>query len=75
MKYKINDLVKVIKNDMSLVIKHPGPKDDEFFDQIGIIIKRLTVESWVALNWYGVLFQSGYYEVRHDAIEVINESR
>ena len=31
---KVGDLVKVVKNDMSLVVKNPGPKDNKFFNKI-----------------------------------------
>lgn len=70
---KVGDLVKVIKNDMSLVIKSPGPKDNNFFNQIGTIVKIYEPADWEIENpWYGVLFPAGYYEARHDALEVIN---
>jgi len=69
---KIGDLVKVIKNDMSLVIKTPGPKDNRFFDQVGTIVKFYEPAVWEVNNpWFGVLFPSGYYEARCDALEKI----
>ena len=69
---QVGDLVKVIKNDMSLVIKAPGPKDNKFFDQIGTIVKLYEPATWEVKNpWYGVLFSSGYYEARHDALCLI----
>ena len=73
---RIGDLVKVVKNDMSLVIRNPGPKDNKFFDQVGTIVKIYEPAKWEVTNpWYGVLFPAGYYEARSDAIEVINEGR
>ena len=72
---KVGDLVKVIKNDMSLIIKSPGPKDSMFFDQIGTIIKAYQPAVGCLNPWFGVLFPAGYYEVRADAIEVISENR
>ena len=68
---KVGDLVKVIKNDMSLVIKSPGPKDNNFFDQIGTIIKIYEPAS--VGQWLKVIFPSGIYEAREDAIELISE--
>ena len=68
---KVGDLVKVIKNDMSLVIKSPGPKDNKFFDQVGTIIK--IYEPVNIGPWFKVIFSSGCYDVRADAIEVISE--
>ena len=71
---KVGDLVKVIKNDMSLVIKTPGPKDSRFFDQVGTIVKFYEPAPWEVKNpWFGVLFPAGYYEARADALEVISE--
>ena len=70
---KVGDLVKVIKNDMSLIIKSPGPKDNKFFNQVGTIVKIYDPADWEVLNpWYGVLFPAGYYEARADALEVVN---
>tara|TARA_B100000131_G_scaffold310920_1_gene343115 strand:+ start:313 stop:543 length:231 start_codon:yes stop_codon:yes gene_type:complete len=69
----VGDPVKVIKNDMSLVIKTPGVKDNKFFDKIGTITNLVAEDfSGGLFKWYGVLFDSGFYVVREDAIEVIN---
>ena len=71
---KVGDIVKVIKNDMSLVIKNPGPKDNMFFDQIGTIVFYYEPAKWeFPRPWYGVVFPSGYYEARADALEVVSE--
>ena len=67
---KVGDLVKVIKNDMSLVIKTPGPKDNRFFNQIGTIV---NVKDARLFRWANVLFPAGLYAAREDALEVINE--
>ena len=70
---KVGDLVRVVKNDMSLVIKTAGPKDGNFFNQIGTIVKVYEPKQWqVILSWYGVLFPSGYYNARRDALEVVS---
>ena len=69
---KAGDLVKVVKNDMSLVIKYPGPKDAKFFDQTGIVIKQAK-HGYRLYCWYKILFPSGLYETREDAVEVISE--
>ena len=71
---KAGDLVRIIKNDMSLVIKKPGPKDSKFFDQVGTIIRE-TPYKYRLFRWFEVFFNSGIYETREDAIEVINEGR
>ena len=73
---KVGDLVKVIKNDMSLVIKSPGPKDNKFFNQVGIVIKVHDPEKGYEADnpRYGVLFPAGYYDARRDALELIRES-
>lgn len=71
---QVGDLVKVIKNDMSLVVKRPGPKDNKFFDQIGTVIKIYEPAKWEVANpWYGVLFAHGYYEARKDALMLISQ--
>ena len=76
---KKGDLVKVIKNDMSLVmpcIAGGQPKNNFFFDQIGIIITVYDPAAWeVDKPWYTVLFPAGYYDARVDALELINENR
>ena len=72
---KIGDLVKVIKNDMSLVIKFPI-KDNLFISQFGTIIHvydRKKLETFY--SWYGVIFPAGYYEAREDALEVISHPK
>ena len=75
----IGDIVKVVKNDMSLVmpcIVGSLPKNNLFFNQIGIIISVYDPAAWEVNNsWYTVLFPAGYYEARLDALELINESR
>ena len=69
---KVGDLVKVIQNDMSLVIRNPGPKDNKFFDQIGTIVKIYEPATWeTSRPWFGVLFPAGYYEARADALKKI----
>ena len=69
---KPGDLVRVVKNDMSLIIKNPGPKDNKFFNQVGTVIKVYDPKKWDLFSeWYGVLFPSGYYNARKDSIEVI----
>lgn len=69
----VGDLVRVVKNDMSLVIRSPGPKDSLFFDQFGTIVHVYEPAEWeYTRSWYGVLFPSGYYEARADALELIN---
>ena len=69
---KVGDLVRVIQNDMSLVIKKPGPKDNKFFDQIGTIVKAVKPNYGSSfIPWFEVLFSCGYYEARKDALEKI----
>jgi len=71
---KTGDLVKVIKNDMSLVIKKPGPKNNKFFNQIGTIIKEAPYK-YRLYRWFEVHFPSGVYETREDAVEIISAAR
>tara|TARA_B100001250_G_C19619622_1_gene708767 strand:- start:451 stop:672 length:222 start_codon:yes stop_codon:yes gene_type:complete len=72
---KKGDLVKVIKNDMSLVIPSLAssqPKNNFFFGQIGIIIEIYDPAAWEVNNpWYTVLFPAGYYDARRDALELL----
>ena len=71
---KVGDLVKVIKNDMSLVIPVSGIKNSRFFDQVGIILSKARwTGEWC--EWWIVQFPMGLYEASFDAIEVISESR
>jgi hypothetical protein len=67
---KVGDIVRVVLNDMSLVIKKPGPKDSKFFNKLGTIIK---CNKYRLFNWYDVLFSVGIYEAREDAIEVVSD--
>ena len=70
---KIGDLVKVVKNDMSLIIKIEGMKDNLFFDGVGTIVKEFPEMRWqMPYSWYEVLFPSGIYSAREDAIEVLS---
>tara|TARA_B100000287_G_C20243541_1_gene627115 strand:+ start:260 stop:472 length:213 start_codon:yes stop_codon:yes gene_type:complete len=69
---KSGDLVSVVKNDMGLVIKCPGPKDNGFFNQTGIVIKESDYK-YRLYSWYLIMFPSGIYEAREDAIKVIND--
>ena len=68
---KVGDLVEVIKNDMSLVIRNPGPKDNKFFNHIGLIVEFYDPAIWGGQPWYGILFPVGYYEARADALKVV----
>ena len=72
---KSGDLVKVVKNDMSLVIRNPGPKDSKFFNQVGTIIRVYERQKWDTLfSWYRVMFPAGIYEARQEALELIREN-
>jgi hypothetical protein len=66
---KKGTLVSVMKNDMSLVIRKGDAKDSLFFNSTGTI---LTVHEDMTLHiphvWYDVLFPSGIYCAREDAI-------
>jgi len=73
---KPGDLVKVVKNDMSLVVKNPGPKDNKFFNQIGTIIKVYERQKWdTVFSWYRVMFPAGIYEARQDTLAIIEEAK
>ena len=70
---KVGDLVKVIENDMSLVIPISGMKNNRFFDQVGIILSRSEVYRGEWCEWWLVQFPAGLYEASYNAIEVIHE--
>jgi hypothetical protein len=71
---KTGDLVKVIENDMSLILPVQGPKNNRFFDQIGIVLGENREDcSRLYGHWWFVKFPAGLYEARSDAVEVINE--
>ena len=75
---KVGDLVKVIRNDMSLVIKKPGMKDNRFFDQVGVILDVCHLEPCrchfeTGMKYWVVQFPAGIYEAQTIAIEVIND--
>jgi len=70
---EVYDLVKVIKNDMSLIICKNASKDSLFFSGIGIVIKTYAPDGWnVPHLWFDVMFPSGIYSAREDSIELIN---
>ena len=75
---KIGDLVKIIKNDMSLAHPITGTKNNHFFNKVGTIvdiIEQYTKYVNEYSLWYDVMFDSGIYRVREDALESINENR
>ena len=71
---KVGDLVRVVKNDMSMAIKESDnwlgfDSDCLFFNKVGTVIKVYSID------WYEVLFSVGVYVVKEGAVEVINEVR
>jgi len=85
---KQGDLVKVIKNDMSLAFNaRTKRKDNRFFHKTGIILyefnePNLARQKWRWPKnafyhiWYSVYFGSiGIYHLREDTMMVDNESR
>ena len=85
---KAGDLVRVVKNDMSLAFNaKTRMKDKKFFNRTGIVIDiyqdlnlRRRGDGWVRdhiqYSWYDVYFGSvGLYHVREDILVVENESR
>ncbi len=73
---KPGDLVKVVKNDMSLSFNSTGDRDRKFFSKIGIVVDKYSAltEKWTR-EWYDVIFDVGIYHIREDALEIIDESR
>jgi len=74
---KAGDLVRIIKNDMSLSFNSDGQRDRLFFSKIGIIVDKysaLKKEVW-SRGWFDVMFDIGIYHVREDALEIIDENR
>ena len=80
---KVGDLVQPIDNDMSLVLPVNGPKNNRFFDQVGIVLEKIEYSglargrrgSWINGGWWVIKFPAGLYEARRDALEVISEDR
>ncbi len=86
---KQGDLVRVIKNDMSLAFNAKTKmKDRKFFHKHGIIldiyhdinlVKNNAPPSWrqhIEQTWYDVYFGSiGIYHIREDVMVVESESR
>ena len=85
---KTGDLVRVIKNDMSLAFNAKTKmKDRNFFYKIGMIVdvyneinmtlhKNIWRKSLIQHSWYDVYFGSiGIYHVREDILVVESESR
>ena len=73
---RVGDLVKPTDNDMSLIVPIRGLKDNKFFNQIGLVLQKVDGprRSWISGAWWIVKFPAGIYEVRQDAVEVLNES-
>ena len=85
---KSGDLVRVIKNDMSLAFNaKTNMKDRKFFKKYGIILDvyhdinlvrygQSWRESTIQHTWYDVYFgNTGIYHVREDVMVVESESR
>ena len=85
---KAGDLVRVIKNDMSLAFNaRTKMKDRKFFHKVGIIldayhdinlIRHMPAwrETHIEYPWYDVYFgSSGIYHIREDVMVVESESR
>ncbi len=85
---KTGDLVRVIKNDMSLAFNAKTKmKDRKFFYKIGMIVdvyseinmtlhENIWRKSLIQHSWYDVYFGSiGIYHVREDILVVESESR
>ena len=68
---KAGDLIKIVKNDMSLVHRSTGSKDNRFFDQVGVVLEAYSYSKM----WYKICLPSGIYFARGDSIEVVNEGR
>ena len=68
---KSGDLIRIVKNDMSLVLKEHGPKDNKFFDQFGVV---LSAHNYIRI-WYRISLPAGIYFARGDSLEVVSEHR
>jgi len=66
---KSGDLIRIVKNDMSLVHRERGPKDNKFFDQFGVV---LSIHDYNR-RWYTISLPAGIYFARGDSLEVISE--
>ena len=65
----VGDLIRVVKNDMSLVLKEHGAKDNKFFGQFGIVLSTHNYSR----KWYRISLPAGTYFARGDSIEVIKK--
>ena len=66
----VGDLVRIVKNDMSLVHPSRGEKNNKFFDQIGTVVKVYERQRWDTLfSWFRILLPAGLYEAREDTLE------
>ena len=85
---KVGDLVRIVKNDMSLAFNaKTRMKDKKFFNKIGIIIdiyqdvnETRSGFQWrkhhIQQIWFDVyLGNAGIYHIREDVMVVENESR
>tara|TARA_B100000963_G_C22035752_1_gene413185 strand:+ start:85 stop:294 length:210 start_codon:yes stop_codon:yes gene_type:complete len=68
---KSGDLIRIVKNDMSLVHRESGPKDNKFFDQFGVV---LSIHDYNR-RWYRISLPAGIYFARGDSLEVVSERR
>ena len=66
---KSGDLIRIVKNDMSLVHNEYGPKDNKFFGQFGVILSSHNYSR----RWYRINLPAGIYFARGDSIEIIRE--
>ena len=85
---KSGDIVRVIKNDMSLAFNaKTRMKDRKFFHKVGIVLdiyhdinlvrygNRMNIAE-VQYNWFDVYFgTAGVYHIREDVLVVECESR
>lgn len=68
-KFRPGDLIKIIKNDMSIVVKQAGAKDNKCFNKIGIVLKYQCYGPPGSKQWFTVNLPTGIYLAREDAVE------
>ena len=72
-KFRPGDLIKIVKNDMSIVMKNSGPKDNKCFNKVGVVLRYQCYGLPGSKQWFAVSLPSGIYLAREDAAEAINE--
>ena len=53
-KFRPGDLIKIVKNDMSIVMKNSGPKDNKCFNKVGVDLRYQCYGLPGSKQWFAV---------------------